>query len=285
MNLAIMRDFGDHRRFRRPVPFCSALAILRLSHGGHHIYSARTLVLMNPQTNSRNSVARACLLLASAVLALSACRQPASETPAQKSPGAATTATPAGQKQKTAADKLSDVAVRILNTAHRQGGVVLSGECGARGITEKYTLPHPVTLEPMDKALGEVAAKYQSIYWRQSSASGIRVMDATATAKLLRVRVREFRIVEDREPDGVMAVLWRMPEVRAFVRRSRVRFAGRPEAPRKAISPPMIVEVKNATVAEILDKIAAGYRADPPKVWVYQECGGKKPSMIDVRIR
>jgi hypothetical protein len=47
----------------------------------------------------------------------------------------------------------------------------------------------------------------------------------------------------------------------------------------------MIVEMKNATVADILDRIAAGYRQNPPKVWVYQECGEKKEMLIDVQMR
>jgi hypothetical protein len=47
----------------------------------------------------------------------------------------------------------------------------------------------------------------------------------------------------------------------------------------------MIVETKNATVADILDRIAAGYRSDPPKVWVYQECTEKKETLIDVQMK
>lgn len=227
------------------------------------------------------------LALACLALALCGCRKPAPEAPAQSSPTpAGAAASPAAAKDQPG-DDLSTVAVRILKTAHRQGGVVLRGDCGPRGISEKYSLPRPVTLEPMDKALAEVSAKYQNIYWRESPASGVRVGDSTATARLLRVRVREFHIVEDREPDGVMAVLWRTPEVRAFLRRNHVRFASRPETARKAISPPMIVEVKNATVADILDRIAAGYRADPPKVWTYLECenSANKEMLVDVRMK
>src|SRR5262249_9335444 len=115
--------------------------------------------------------------------------------------------------------------------------------------------------------------------------SGVRVADATLKAKLLAVRVREFRIVEDREPDRVMAVLWRAPEVQAFLRRNHVRFARRADGEKKVISPPMIVEMKNETVADILDRIATGYRQSPPKVWVYQECAGKREMLIDVQMR
>ena len=183
---------------------------------------------------------------------------------------------------------LATAAVRILNAAHRNGAVIVRGECGlnglpaddvpngASGIADPYPLHAPVTLEPMDKALQEVSAKYQNIYWRESPASGVRVVDSAAKAGLLRVRVREFRIVEDRDPDTAMAALWRAPEVAAFLRKNHIRFARRMGAAKKVISPPMIVEMKKATVAEILDRIAAGYRSDPPKVWIYRSAGQKR---------
>lgn len=217
------------------------------------------------------------------MLTVCGCRKPAQETPAQQN-SPAPASMPAAQKDQPT-DNLSDAAARILNKAHRPGGVVLRGECRPHGVAEKYLLPRPVTLEPMDKALAEISAKYQNIYWRESPASGVRVGDSAAKAGLLRVRIHEFRIVEDREPDGVMAVLWRAPEVRAFLRRKHVRLAMRPESARKTISPPMIVQMKNAMVAEILDRIAAGYRADPPKVWIYQECSENKDTLIDVQMR
>jgi hypothetical protein len=180
---------------------------------------------------------------------------------------------------------VSVAAVRIFNAAHRNGGIVLRGACGPRGITEQHPMKAPVTLDPMDKALQEISANYQNIYWRESSASGVRVADSTAQAKLLRVKVREFRIVEDREPDGAMAALRRMPEVASFLRRNHARFARRIGTARKVISPPMIVEIKKATVADILDRIAAGYHSDPPKVWIYQECGDKKELLLDVQMK
>jgi len=113
----------------------------------------------------------------------------------------------------------------------------------------------------------------------------VRIADATAKAGLLNVRIREFRIVEDREPDRAIAVLWRTPEVQAFLRRNHMRFARRADGERRVLPAPMIVEARNATVAEILDRIAAGYRQSPPKVWVYQECTEKKETMIDVQVR
>ncbi|HZD95181.1 MAG TPA: hypothetical protein VE133_13060 [Candidatus Sulfotelmatobacter sp.] len=174
--------------------------------------------------------------------------------------------------------------MQILNTAHRSGGIILQGECTADGVGEKYTVPPPSHPEQMAQAFQEISAKYQNIYWRESQARGVRVIDSTAKGRLLNLRISEFRVVEDLEPDAVMAVLWRQPEVKAFLRRNHAVFARRNYGARKVLSPPMILEIKNRTVAEILDRIAASNRQNPGKVWIYQECGGKGTTLIDVRM-
>jgi hypothetical protein len=188
--------------------------------------------------------------------------------------------TPSGADMEAGAAML-----RILNAAHRSGGIMLRGECGVLGVTESYRMKTPVTFEPLDKALQEVSAMHQNIYWRESPASGVRLADSDIKARLLRVKLREFRVIEDREPDAVMAALWRAPEVTAFLRRNHIHFFHRIVTFRKIISPPMIVEIKNATVADILDRIAAGYRSDPPKVWTYRECEDKKETLVDVQMK
>ena len=136
----------------------------------------------------------------------------------------------------------------------------------------------------MEQALGAITSQQQNIYWRESRETGVRVVDSKAQAGLLKLRVREFRVVEDLEPDAVMAALWRQPEVAAFLRRHNTDFVRRSYGTRKALSPPMILEVKNRTVAEILDRIAAAYRKDAPKVWIYQECHSGKEMLVDVRM-
>jgi len=233
-----------------------------------------------PFSSDRHLLAVALFVLS----AISACTKPTAPTAAQPSPAASASPSPAPAASGT--QDLSTLAVQVLNKAHRSGGVMLLGVCGPSGIADQYKLPASATLEPMDKALQEVAAQYQNIYWRESPATGVRVADSQAKGKLLAVRVREFRVVEDREPDRVMQMLWRTPEVSAFLRRNHVRFARRADGERKVLSPPMIVEMKNHTVADILDRIAAGYHSDPPKVWIYQECGeNNKESRVDVQIR
>ena len=162
---------------------------------------------------------------------------------------------------------------------------MLRGECGVLGVTESYRMKTPVIFEPLDKALQEVSATHQNIYWRESPASGVRVADSDIKARLLRLKLREFRVIEDREPDAVMAALWRTPEVTAFLRRNHIHLSRRAATAKKAISPPMIIEMKNATVADILDRIAAGYGQDPPKVWLYRECDDQRTTLVDVQMK
>lgn len=184
---------------------------------------------------------------------------------------------------------VASAAVKILSAAHRNGGIILHADCTPGGMPENFYVMHPpVKLEPMDAAMQEISTRYQDIYWRESRESGVRVIDGTAKPDLLKVRVKEFRIVEDREPDAALAALWATPEVAAFLRRGHVRMPRRGTAFRKVLSPPMTVQLRNATVADILDRIAAAYRANPPKVWVYRECTDtpvKKETLVDVQIR
>lgn len=203
----------------------------------------------------------------------------------QKDMSPVKSATPANPAASAGDMEAGAVMLRILNTARRSGGIMLRGECGVLGVTESYRMQTPVTFEPLDQALQEVSARHQNIYWRESPASGVRVADSDIKARLLRVKVREFRVIEDREPDAVMAALWRTPEVAAFLRRNHIHFSRRPATARKVISPPMIVEIKNAAVADILDRIAAGYRHDLPIVWLYRECDDKKETLVDVQMK
>jgi hypothetical protein len=229
---------------------------------------------------NKSRFAPCCVLLA---VMLSGCGKTAPQPGPEVSP-----AKPAAQASPTpsANDMEAGAAMlRILNAAHRNGGIMLRGECGVLGVTESYRMNTPVTLKPLDKALQEISAMHQNIYWRESPASGVRVADSDIKAKLLRVKLREFRIIEDREPDAVMAALWRAPEVIAFLRRNHIHFSHRVVTSRKVISPPMIVEIKNATVAGVLDRIAGGYRSDPPKVWIYRECEDKKETLVDVQMK
>jgi hypothetical protein len=216
------------------------------------------------------------------------CGKPATEPPKDASQAKSSpekSPAQAGSTPSTNDIEAGAAMLRILNAAHRSGGIMLRGECGVLGVTESYRMKTPVIFEPLDKALQEVSARHQNIYWRESPASGVRVADSDIKARLLRLKLREFRVIEDREPDTVMAALWRTPEVTAFLRRNHIHFSRRAVTAKKVISPPMIVEMKNATVADILDRIASGYRQDPPKVWLYRECDDKRTTLVDVQMR
>jgi hypothetical protein len=231
----------------------------------------------------KKCAAAACLLL---IALLGGCGKPSPEAPRQQaSPAVGQPAQPAPTQPQAGADEgLSGVAVRILNAAHRSGGIVLEGGCTARGLDEKYTAQLPAHAEALEPALRELSAQHQNIYWRESPASGVRVVDSTARARLLSLRIREFRVVEDLEPDAVMAVLWREPEVKSFLRQNHASFVRREYGARKVLSPPMILEAKRRTVAEVLDRIAAAYHRNPPRVWVYQECTENGSTLMDVRM-
>jgi len=220
---------------------------------------------------------------------MAGCKQPSelpSQTTQQSTSAAKTSPTPIQTDMDVVA-----VAIKILHSAHRSGAVILHTGCTVSGIPDNFYLLHPpVKLEPMDAAMQEISSKYQDIYWRESRESGVRVIDSTAKPALLKVHVKEFRIVEDREPDAALAALWATPEVAAFLRKTHIRMPRRVASLRKVLSPPMTVEMKNTTVADILDRIAAAYHTDPPKVWVYRECTdapGKvnKETLVDVQIR
>jgi hypothetical protein len=228
----------------------------------------------------KNRIAPCCVLLA---VMLSGCGKPAPQPRAEASP--AKTAAQASPTPSPNDIEAGAAMLRILNVAHRSGGIMLRGECGVLGVTESYRMKTPVTFEPLDKALQEISARHQTIYWRESPGSGVRLADSDIKARLLRVKLREFRVIEDREPDAVMAALWRTPEVTTFLRRNHIHLSRRPVTAKKVISPPMIVEMRNATVADILDRIAAGYGSDPPKVWIYRECEDKKETLVDVLMK
>lgn len=129
---------------------------------------------------NKNRFAPCCVLLA---IMLSGCGKSAPQAGPEASP-----AKPAAQASPTpSADDMEAGAamLHILNVAHRNGGIMLRGECGVLGVTESYRMKTPVTFEPLDKALQEISARHQNIYWRESSASGVRLADSDIKARLL----------------------------------------------------------------------------------------------------
>src|ERR1700739_510902 len=93
----------------------------------------------------KHDAAPVCLLLA---VFLSGCGKP-SPAP-QKDASPVKSATPASTSPFSGDMEAGAAILRMLNTAHRSGGIMLRGECGVPGVTESYRMKSPVTFEPLD---------------------------------------------------------------------------------------------------------------------------------------
>ena len=185
---------------------------------------------------------------------------------------------------------LAAAVVSILDKAHHTGSIVERGQCGSRNIVQVYTFRAPVMLEPMAAALNEISKRYPDLQWREAGEGRVRVTDNSARAGLLKVRVKEFLVIEDRPPQAALAALWKTEEVAAYMAKRHVRFArqttSRTPAPRK--QSPTVIHLKNATVQEIMDRIVDSYRAPAGsglhKVWVYRECQSGVETVVEVKV-
>lgn len=186
--------------------------------------------------------------------------------------------------------ELSSAVVSILESAHRNGALIYRGNCAPeRKIAEKYSLPEPVKLEPMADAFGEIARRYPELKWREGG-DGVRLRDSTVVGGLLKVRLKEFTIIEDREPEAALAALWRTPEVISYMASHDVRFARQGTGARaRRKHAVVVVHMKNATVEEIVERIVASYPAAQSvaggqKVWLYRECNSGAETLVEVKV-
>ncbi|MBZ5531702.1 MAG: hypothetical protein LAO20_09745 [Acidobacteriia bacterium] len=247
------------------------------------------------------------LLLALLLISCSRPPQDSASGDAKQAPSPAGAKSPGGQSGKSspkaaaspapspAADatewSLTTAVVNILDKAHHTGSIVERGQCGSRNIVQVYSFRTPVTLEPMAAALNEISQRYPDLQWREAGEGRVRVTDGSARAGLLKVRVKEFLVIEDRPPQAALAALWKTEEVAAYMAKRHVRFArqtsSRSVAPRK--QRPTVVHMKNATVQEIMDRIVDSYRAPAGsglhKVWVYRECQSGAETVVEVRVQ
>jgi len=266
---------------------------------------SRPLQIMNTAKSTlRSGVLLLAGLALTAILLPAACSRP----PQEAAPGGpATSASPAGAKTQGAQGSkasppasptpeptewsLATTVVNILEKAHHNGSIVERCQCGARNrLVQVYTFNTPVKVEPMAEALNEISKRYPDIQWREAGEGRVRVVDNSARAGLLKVRVKEFLVVEDRPPQAALGALWKTDEVAAYMARRHVRFA-RPSPGRSAVGAkrsPAIIHLKNSTVQEIMDRIVDSYRAPAGsglhKVWVYRECQKGAETFIEVRV-
>jgi hypothetical protein len=139
----------------------------------------------------------------------------------------------------------------------------------------------------MEQALTEIARRYPNVRWNEASAGPVRVTDSAAWAGLLRVRIPEFILLDDRGPDDALTAIWKTPEVRAFLKQNRVRIVpppGHSTAERKA-SGVVAIHLKKVTVAQVLDAVLASYKDRGPGLWNYRECSFRGRTMAEVSVR
>jgi hypothetical protein len=186
---------------------------------------------------------------------------------------------------------LASTVVSILDKAHHTGSVVERCQCGPHSrLVQIYTFHAPVTLEPMPAALTEISKRYPDIQWREAGEGHVRVVDNSARAGLLKVRVKEFLVVEDRPPKAALAALWKTDEVAAFMAKRHVQFARQSagSAPPEAKHKTTVIHLKNATVQEIMDRILDSYPTSAGsglhKVWVYRECQRGAETLVEIRV-
>ncbi|MGE5322282.1 MAG: hypothetical protein ACM3SW_05450 [Actinomycetota bacterium] len=179
---------------------------------------------------------------------------------------------------------LSAAVAQILKADRRTGSVVERCLCasGAR-MAEVHFVSPDVVRQPMAQAFRQIAQRYPQIHWN-SGGERVRVVDRSAAAGLLRVRVRHFLVVEDRPPQAALPALWQTPEVQSYLRRHRIRFARwRGPAARMGRTSPRVVQGNNVTVEEILDRMVEGYRP-LYSAWAYRECHSKTGTMIQISL-
>lgn len=179
---------------------------------------------------------------------------------------------------------------RILRAAERMGSVVEHCPCASgERVGEAHLLQATSAAQPMEKALAEISRRYPDVTWKQGAHQSIRVSDRRQSPGLLQVRVREFLVIEDRPPTAALPALWRTAEVAAYMQKHKIRLA-RHHANRGTLqrTAPTVIQVKNGTVAEILDRMVSGYRSGDTtplyRLWSYRECRSGTETLIDVEM-
>lgn len=187
--------------------------------------------------------------------------------------------------------ELSAAVVRILSAAHRSGSLIYRGSCELQNqITDTYLIQPPVAIEPMDHALSEITRIYPNVRWLDFGENNVRVFDSSARIDVLNLRIREFRVTGATTPEVAVSAIWSAPEVRAFAAAHHIVFIQ--EAP--GIEPAegtyrlISVNLANATIAEIMEKISFEYRPKSEltwhNVWLYHECESGRRMVVELRV-
>ncbi|HET9184379.1 MAG TPA: hypothetical protein VFP59_19835 [Candidatus Angelobacter sp.] len=226
------------------------------------------------------------VLLAAVVLAAGCGRPPAESSGvlAESGPPPSASSTSSGIAAGTGDLVLSAAVAQILKADRRTGSIVERCSCVAgRRMAEVHFVSPELARQPMAQAFRQIAEHYPQIRW-DSGGERVRVVDRSAIAGLLKVRVRHFLVVEDRPPQAALPALWQTPEVQSYMRKHGIRFARwRAPAARAARTSPRVIQGNNATVAEILDRMVEGYRP-VYSAWAYRECRSHAGTMIEIAL-
>jgi len=235
-------------------------------------------------------------VLLAILLVCAGCRRPPAESgasPEYVPPPAGKSAAPAAAPANATAISDLDLpaaVAQILTSAHRRGSIVERCQCRGSAMVEIHSDPAGIAQQPMEQAFNVIAQRYSQIKWREYGQERVRVVDSSAQAGLLKVRIREFLVIEDRPPHASLPALWGTAEVRKYMQKHRIRL-GRPAQQESKIvkTAPVVIRMKNATVAEILDRIVDSYRPGGTTnvryhAWAYRECRSQSGPMIDVAI-
>jgi len=234
--------------------------------------------------------------LVAAMVLLSGCSHPAAESNGalpENVPPAANASSAAGSGSSESANDnlaLPAAVAQILSAAQRTGSVVERCECGAGSrLVEAHMVSRDLAQEPMEEAFKGIADRYPQIRRHEYGDGRVRVRDKQSRAGLLKVRVKEFLVIEDRPPQASLPALWQTPEVQAFMRKHHIRVARSLRAAGKVIrTSPTVIQTKNATVEQILDRMVDGHRTSSGRplyhAWAYRECQSKAGTLIEIGI-
>lgn len=229
-----------------------------------------------------------------AVVLLSGCRRPPAESgealPENVPAPANALSVPANPERASDNLPLPAAVAQILNAAQRTGSVIERCRCGAGSrLVEAHIVPRDVAQKPMEDAFKSITEKYPEMRWHEYSDGRVRVADKQNAAGLLKVRVSQFLVIEDRPPQASLPALLQTAEVQAYMRKHHMRVARPSHAPGKVIkTSPTVIQTRNATVEQILDRMVDGYHSGSGRplyrAWAYRECQRKSGTLIEIGI-
>jgi hypothetical protein len=156
-------------------------------------------------------------------------------------------------------------------------------------LVEAHIVSGDAAQKPMEEAFKSITERYPEMHWQEYGDGRVRVADKQIRAGLLKVRVRQFLVIEDRPPQASLPALLQTAEVQAYMRKHHMRVARPSHAAGKVIkTSPTVIQTKNATVEQILDRMVDGYHSSGGRplyrAWGYRECQRKGGILIEIEM-